>query len=363
MIFAFKKCGGKVKVQHLLWTLLLVVGCGGHKQLGISEAEMGPRTFQHKGNPYTIKGICYHPVPKGSNDRSFETLSTDLALMQEAGINTIRVYAPIDDRSILDRLQAHGIKVIMGFGYNQNGYYDLLSGTYLDYIKKYKDHEAILLWELGNEYNYHPEWFKGDLENWYIALERAAQAIHQEDQGRLVGTAHGELPDPKVLESCPSIDIWGLNIYRWDNPGALFEQWKAISGKPMYLSEAGGDSYMTIGKAGYKKGINERAQADANAKILEVIFNNVEVCAGVTLFSFTDGWWKAGNNHEQNPGGWAPNSTGVPYDGSPNEEYWGIVDIDRNKKETFEVVKAFYNGHSTDGQLRLDEKYVKGEKK
>ena len=41
--------------------------------------------------------------------------------------------------------------------------------------------------------------------------------------------------------------------------------------------------------------------------------------------------------------GWAPNSSGVPYDGSPNEEYWGIVDIDRNKKQTFDVVKKAYN--------------------
>jgi hypothetical protein len=33
----------------------------------------------------------------------------------------------------------------------------------------------------------------------------------------------------------------------------------------------------------------------------------------------------------------------VPYDGSPNEEYWGIVDINREKKEVFEVVKARFN--------------------
>ena len=38
-------------------------------------------------SPYFIKGICYHPVPKGSDDRSFETIDTDLALMIEAGIN------------------------------------------------------------------------------------------------------------------------------------------------------------------------------------------------------------------------------------------------------------------------------------
>ena len=41
-------------------------------------------------------------------------------------------------------------------------------------------------------------------------------------------------------------------------------------------------------------------------------------------------------------GGWAPNSSGVPYDGTANEEFWGIVDIERNKKKTFEVIKELF---------------------
>ena len=54
--------------------------------------------------PYVIKGVCYHPVPKGSDQRSFDNLTEDLALMVEAGINTIRVYAPIDDKAVLDEI-------------------------------------------------------------------------------------------------------------------------------------------------------------------------------------------------------------------------------------------------------------------
>jgi hypothetical protein len=61
------------------------------------------------------------------------------------------------------------------------------------------------------------------------------------------------------------------------------------------------------------------------------------------MFSFTDGWWKAGNNNKQDTGGQAPNSSGVPYDGAPNEEYWGMVDIERNKKRAFEILKRKYN--------------------
>ena len=87
------------------------------------------------------------------------------------------------------------MKVIIGFGYNQEGDYDILSGTFIDYVERYKGHSAILLWELGNEYNYHPEWFEGDLSNWYNALNKAAQMIHDVDPTHLVSTAHGELPD------------------------------------------------------------------------------------------------------------------------------------------------------------------------
>lgn len=296
------------------------------------------------GKPYFIKGICYHPVPKGQEKRDFSSIDQDLALMKEAGINTIRVYEPIDDKAVLDKLFDTGIKVIIGFGYNQGGVYDIASGTYLDYVKKYADHPSILMWELGNEYNYHPEWFANDLKNWYTALNNAAESIQKIDNAHQVTTAHGELPDALALSMCPAIDVWGMNVYRWDDPEPIFAQWKAISNKPMYLSEAGGDSYMTITKSGYEKGVNERAQADSNAKILDHVFNNKDICSGVTMFSFTDGWWKAGNNDVQDIGGWAPNSTGVPYDGTPNEEFWGMVDIDRNKKETFEVIKAKYTG-------------------
>ncbi len=294
------------------------------------------------GEKYLVKGICYHPVAKGKVKRSFETLDLDLALMKEAGVNTIRVYEPIEDVEVLDTMHTFGMKVIIGFGYQQNGNFDISSGTFTDYVKKYKDHKAILMWELGNEYNYHPEWFDGDVNNWYNILEESAKAIHKIDHTHPVTTAHGELPDALAISSCPSIDVWGMNVYRWDDPVKIFEQWSTVSNKPMYLSEAGGDSYMTISKSGYEKGVNQKAQADANAKILDVVLSNTEVCSGVTLFSFTDGWWKAGNPNEQNPGGWAPNSSGVPYDGTPNEEYWGIVDIERNKKMAFEVVKHKY---------------------
>jgi len=328
--------------KRIALLLLIAVSLFGINKLKADVVTISGRQIFVNDSLYTIKGVCYNPVPKGSNVRSFANLTEDLALMVEAGINTIRVYSPIHDKAVLDEINAAGLKVIVGIGYNQSGDYDILSGTFLDYVNTYKNHDAILFWELGNEYNYHPEWFGDDIKNWYSSLDCASILIHQNDSSHPVATAHGELPDSLALSLCPNIDIWGMNVYRWDNPDKIFAEWKAVSGKPMYLSEAGADSYMTIPKSGYKKGVNELAQANATTKILDVIFQNNLVCSGVTIYAFVDELWKAGNNNTQDPGGWAPNSSGVPYDGTPNEDYWGIVDIHRNKKKAFEVVKAKY---------------------
>jgi len=322
---------------------ILLISC---KQANTDAISINGRDILVNDSVYTIRGICYHPVPKGSDQRSFDNLKEDLALMKEAGINTIRVYEPITELSVLDKIHESGLKVIIGFGYNQGGENDILSGTFIDYVNTFKNHEAILMWELGNEYNYHPEWFQGDMKNWYTAMNNAAKLIHEQDPLHPVTTAHGELPDALALSMCPNIDVWGMNVYRWDNPEEIFSQWAAVSDKPMYLSEAGADSYMTIEKSGYSKGANELAQADATTNILDATFRNQEICSGVTLFAFVDELWKAGNNDVLDTGGWAPNSSGVPYDGAPNEEYWGIVDIDRNKKKAFQIVKEKYTNLS-----------------
>jgi hypothetical protein len=311
-----------------------------------NEVTVSGRHILVNGEPYLIKGICYHPVPKGERVRDFGSLTGDLALMVEAGINTIRVYSPIEDQAVLDEIHAAGLKVIVGFGYDQDGRFDIRSGSFLDYVNRCKEHPAILMWELGNEFNFHPEFFEGDLGNWYAALNRAAEMIHQNDPSHPVTTAHGELPDDTARASCPNVDVWGMNVYRWDHPEDVFAEWAAVSPKPMYLAEAGADSYMTAAGLGYEQGPNQRAQADANGKILDAVLSHQDICSGVALFAFSDEWWKAGSPATQDAGDEAAWSGGVPYDGAANEDYWGIVDIDRNRKRTFAVVKEKYTAFS-----------------
>lgn len=295
----------------------------------------------HVAVPFTA--VCYHPVSVGDTARSFEFLAQDISLMKEAGIDIIRVYEPIEDDSIMDFIAGQNMKIIVGIGYNQRGKNDLISGTYLDYVSKYKDHPAVYMWELGNEYNYHPEWFGGDIQLWYDILEQAVDAIHQLDSLTPVSSTHGEIPDSAALYAGRNLDMWGFNVYRWDRPATFIQDWRALSDQPFYFGEVGADSYMKIAKEGFEAGENQKAQAQAVGNIIDDILTQKDQVSGIAIFSFTDGWWKAGSPGTQDVGGYAPNSSGVPYDGAPNEEFWGIVDINRNKKASFDVVKAKFN--------------------
>ena len=87
----------KIAVYFLIFISILLLSC--EKSNKKEDVTISGRELLVNKIPYVIKGICYHPVPKGSDKRSFDYLTEDLALMVEAGINTIRVYEPIDDKS------------------------------------------------------------------------------------------------------------------------------------------------------------------------------------------------------------------------------------------------------------------------
>ncbi|RZL00724.1 MAG: carbohydrate-binding protein, partial [Pedobacter sp.] len=147
---------------------------------------------------------------------------------------------------------------------------------------------------------------------------------------------HGELPDGNAINACPNVQVWGMNIYRGDNPGPLYNDWAARSGKPMFIAESGGDSYP-----------DRNAPATAITRIYATVKSNLTtsssgICAGICFFSWVDEWWKSGNNGAQDTGGF-PNG-GVPYDGFANEEYWGVVDIYRNAKPGYNALKTAFAG-------------------
>lgn len=289
-------------------------------QLSAQTVSVSGRKILVDGNEYRINGICYSRGGAGN-------YTDDIALMKEANINTIRTYWPIFVKAELDAFANAGIKIIMHLDEN----------NFESYVNQYKNHPAILMWEFGNEFNYHPEWFGNDISNWYTLLETCAARVQQLDPNHPVTCAHGEVPTVNVINSCPSVDVWGMNLYRWDDDVPAIRELAGRTTKAMYVSEAGGDSY---NKSENRE--REDQQAQATERILNGIIGQFDLCAGVCLFEFCDEWWKAGSDNVQNTGGAAPNSSGVPYDGCADEEYWGIVRRDRTKKEAFTTLKDIY---------------------
>ena len=298
------------------------------------------------GKPYDIRGVCWSPCGIGDSIGSKFTdwYKMDLPMIAAMHANTVRTYYPIEDINVLDAINVNGLKVIIGF---------TTADTVKDlaYIDQFKNHKAILMWCFGNEFNYHPEWFGGDVRNWYNRLEALAKRARELDPNHPVTTAHGELPNSLARTMCPSVKLWGINAYRWDSLVNLFEDWAQRSSLPIWISESGADSYHTEYRdppSGYE---SETEQDSASQKIWQRVMDNLgsrdpqKQCIGITFFEFNDEWWKAGNPSSQDIGEFSP--PGVAYDNFFNEEYWGFVKIDRTPKQVYNRFKKIWQQFST----------------
>lgn len=302
------------------------------------------------GKPFHIRGVNWNPVPKGrTHPEGLDYAGfadRDIALMKAAGINAVRTYERLDDRTVLDKLHAAGIYVFSTvYGWWQDD-----PSVVTERVNAVKDHPAILAWVIGNEWNYNKLYSEGSrtpaltLVETRDQLNRAAAAIRAADDTRPISTIYGEIGGiAETIQAMPLIDLWGINTYRGISHGDLFTAWAAISDKPMYLGEYGADAYDS--RNGGK--VDTASQALAVKQLTqEIIDNYTTESGGITLggfvFEWADEWWKApGSPDVQDTGG--VGVEGGPYpDSTFNEEFWGIVDIDRDPRPAYDELKALY---------------------
>jgi hypothetical protein len=287
-----------------------------------------------------LRGITYSPVDRGYNRTDpfqWETHIDDIALFKISNIDTVRTYYPIVSMKFLDALYASGIQAIVGIPYlddrNISEKYDIYSGTYTQYIRKYGKHPAIYMVEYGNEYNYHPEWFGNDISNWYFALEGAAARTKLINPALTVSTAHGEVPTEVVLTSVPSVDVWGMNVYRGTTPSSAVRQFLSISSKRVYLSEVGADAFN-----GTTQKEDQLSQYDWNRKILKDVTKVDDPrFLGIVFMTFNDELWKhpGGSDFIQEIAG--HKRIGASFDNELNEEWFGFFSIDREPRKTYGI--------------------------
>jgi beta-galactosidase/beta-glucuronidase len=265
--------------------------------------------------------------------------------MKAAGINAVRTYERLESRAVLDKLHAAGIYVFS----TVYGWYQDPPSVVTARVNAVKDHPAILAWVLGNEWNYNRLYSQGNREpaltipETRAQINEAAALIRAIDDEHPISTIYGELEGlADDYAAMPDIDLWGINTYRGLSHGSLFDQWQALGDKPMYLGEYGADAYDSRGQGQ----VNVAAQAEAvSALTRELIDNYATAGAGVTLggfvFEWADEWWKAGQPNVQDAGGAAPGGGPHP-DATFNEEYWGIVDIDRIPRPAYDALGDLY---------------------
>jgi hypothetical protein len=214
------------------------------------------RQILRGGKPYIIHGVTVSTAHSGDGRKDVRyTLDyiggeQTLRQMKEMGVNSIRTYyAPTKD--LLDALAKYGITVTIGIpNYDDrtvpaNEKIDIASGNYKQYIAQYKNHPAVLMWEFGNEYNMHPEWFNGDVSNWYQILNNAVHETKSIDGKHPVTTSQAvENGGLNAIAGIKGLDAVGFTVYRYNNlnnkEGQSFaDEWKGASDKPEYLSEFG----------------------------------------------------------------------------------------------------------------------------
>ena len=328
---------------------------------------------------FIVKGVCWNPVAAGESFPSGlpwfqrdwnESLSSqeraliaqDLQLMQQAGINTVRTYEPIVNLETLELLaNYHIFQIVPVYSFYKKNHENIRS-----VVNQLKDHPTTLFWELGNEWNYNRLYSEGEerltLEVVAHRLLEAANIVRQLDPYHPISTSYGDLPipskdavgHPELLslgdfkELDKAVDIWGLNVYsrdtfRNDEGVSRANIMADLTQKPIYFSEYGADAFNS-----HSRSVDEISQSDATRKLTEEITQDLvwmrkggNVLGG-TIFEFSDEWWKApGSNDRQDDGGHAPGNGPYP-DGVFNEEYWGLMTIDRQAREAyFELAKIY----------------------
>mmetsp|Transcript_62931 Transcript_62931/g.175318 ORF Transcript_62931/g.175318 Transcript_62931/m.175318 type:complete len:531 (-) Transcript_62931:132-1724(-) len=293
------------------------------------------------GVPFHMKGINWNPI--GWNDTEPEDrkidywsyAEQDADLMAAAGINAVRTYGPLTDVRVLDALWARGIWVA-NTAY-ANGHWS--PETARAVVAAVKDHPAILMWVIGNEWNYNGIYAGLSKSQSIERINEVARIIKEVDRTHPISSIYGGVPSKETIAAMPDIDVWGLNVYSGASFGGMFDAWRGRSGKPMYLGEYGADALDARTNRE-----NQEAQAEATTRLTNEIVAESAVndgsCLGGLLFEFADEWWKdsGGSLEEHDLGGIAPG--GGPYpDMTFNEEWWGIVTITREPRMAYHAYK------------------------
>lgn len=144
----------------------------------------------------------------------------EMDLVKSIGGNTVRTWGIENAQEVLDEAHEKGLKVMLGFwiqherhgfDYNDEGKVKSQLESCRRAVQKYKDHPALLMWGLGNEY----ELQYANTKVWK-AVNDIAEMVQEEDPNHPTCTVTAGTNDVKlkyVMEVLTAIDIYGINTY------------------------------------------------------------------------------------------------------------------------------------------------------
>jgi hypothetical protein len=322
------------KVDNVRWVKVV-------EMPGASKVTVVGRQLFVNDNLFTVKGVCYSPTPVGESSgydwsSSPANYSKDFALLKAMGCNSIRVYKPPTQKAAMDALYLNGIYVIMDYpiswstNVSDPATRQSIKNGFLDMVNTWKNHPAVLMWNLGNEMNGHVS----SLSDWYSLVNECAQAAHSVDPNHPVtascqdvgGGIETQIGSYNSL--VPYMDIWSVQLYRGVSFGNLFTSFATKSSKPLLLTEFGCDGYN--GSIGSEDQNTQSTYLDSQWTEIKNNLSSTSSskgCIGGCVFEWSDEWWKhsgGSNSFHDIATDWTNSNYSDP---NMNEEWWGIVSI------------------------------------
>jgi hypothetical protein len=321
----------------------LITGCQDMASSGkTSSSENKPTAIQHTGQAYVLlrHGKPYF-IQGGGGKSHFERL-------QACGGNSIRIWDDIDAEQILDQAQKLGLTVLFGlwveretdgFDYHDQEAVDRQYERIRKTVLKFKNHPAVLMWCVGNEWAQDANSF-----GVFDEVNRLAALVHELDPDHPTTTAIS--PDSGraiwlVRERCPEIDVLSVNAYGIipQLPQLLEEGgWT----KPYLISEFGAKGYWEEELTPWRIPIEPSSTQkiafvrDTYRKYIGARFPN---CLGSYLF-----YW--GAKQEE------------------TETWFSLFDEKGRETPLVGLMEELWTGHSSGnrapviGQLRIDDKVI-----
>lgn len=342
-------------------------------QINIQESQEGFR-LKVDNQDFIINGMNWDYLPIGTNynyslwnqsDNFIKAaLDDEMTLLQNMGVNTIRVYTGIPAKWITYIYNNYGIYTMLNhsfgrYGVNVNGAWiantdyadpatqEVLLQEVKEMAESYKNTPGLLLFLLGNENNYGLFWDGAETEDipveerksterakaLYQLFNKGSQTIKAIDANHPVALCNGDLLFLDIIvKECLDVDILGTNMYRGVSFTDAFDRVKKEYNKPLLFTEFGADAFNAL--------TNEEDQ-DAQAYYMvenwKEIYGHAAgmgktgISIGGFTFQFSDGWWKFGQtknlNVHDNNASWS--NGGYPHDyvegeNNMNEEWFGI---------------------------------------